>query len=96
MFVVELTYVKPLSEVDKHLDAHLVYLAEKYAEGTFLISGPKEPRTGGVILASAKSREELLITLAADPFQLQGIADYRVTEFHTRSAAPTLQALLGT
>jgi uncharacterized protein YciI len=95
MFLVELNYVKPLNEVDKHLGDHRAYLAASYANGTFLVSGPKEPRTGGVILASASSREELLATLAADPFQVHGIAEYQVTEFHARAAAPGLERLVG-
>ena len=56
MFVVSLTYKKPIAEVELHLAAHIAYLDEYYAAGTFVASGRKVPRTGGVILAKAESR----------------------------------------
>lgn len=95
MFVVEIEYVKPLDEVDAHLDAHRAFLATHYADGTFLLSGPKSPRTGGIILATASSRAALDATLARDPFHVHGVAEYRVTEFEARTAAPGLERLIG-
>ncbi len=35
MFIAILTYKKPLSEVDKYLQAHRDYLAEHYSAGDF-------------------------------------------------------------
>lgn len=81
MFVVSLSYKVDLSEVDKHLEAHVAYLQKQYADGYFLASGRKEPRTGGVILAKAGSRDELQTVLQQDPFYLHQLADYEVTEF---------------
>lgn len=95
MFIVELTYVRPLAEADAHLEAHRGFLAEQYANGVFLASGPKEPRTGGVILARAGSVEELEAVLAQDPFQAHGVAEYRVTRFHVRAAGRGLEQLVG-
>lgn len=94
MFVVELNYLKPLAEVDAQLEAHRSFLAEQYAAGVFLASGPKEPRSGGIILARAASAEALDAVLAADPFYLQGIAEYRVTRFHVRASAAGLEQLV--
>ncbi|WP_299495437.1 YciI family protein [uncultured Shewanella sp.] len=81
MFVVSLTYLVDLSEVEIHLPAHITYLDAQYTAGHFLASGRKEPRTGGVILALADSREVLNDILNADPFKQNGIAHYDVTEF---------------
>ncbi|GAB2505315.1 YciI family protein [Lysobacter humi (ex Lee et al. 2017)] len=94
MYIVDLTYVAPLADVDAHLEAHRAYLALHYANGTFLASGPKVPRTGGVILARAASREALLEVLAQDPFHRHGVADYAVTRVDVRAAAPGLEALI--
>ncbi len=41
MFIVELIYTAPLTEIDAH-DAHAAYLKKHYAAGTFLISGSKD------------------------------------------------------
>lgn len=95
MFVIELTYLKPLEEVERHLEAHRAYLAEQFANGLFLASGPKEPRTGGVILARVETSEQLAAVLARDPFVIHGIADYRIVRFHVRATAPGLEQLAG-
>lgn len=94
MYLVDLTYVVPLAEVDPHLEAHRAYLAAQYVSGTFLASGPKVPRTGGVILARAASYEALLGVLAQDPFHRHGVADYTVTRIDVRATAPGLETLL--
>ena len=94
LFVVELTYRRPLGEVDAALDAHVAFLDRQYQAGIFLLSGRMEPRTGGIILARAASGDDLWDILAGDPFHGAGLADYRVTEFVPSRAAPSLAALL--
>ncbi len=81
MFVVSLNYICELSEIEKHLEAHIAYLDRYYEDGTFLASGRKVPRTGGVILAQAASRELLDEVLSEDPFKINGLANYDVIEF---------------
>ena len=81
MFIAILTYKKPLSEVDKYLQAHREYLAENYAAGNFIASGPQTPRVGGVIMMKAESREAVNAIIAEDPFHINGIADYQIVEF---------------
>lgn len=81
MFIAILTYNKPLSEVDKYLDAHRRYLAEHYAAGNFIASGPQTPRVGGVIMIKAKNREAVEAFIRQDPFHMNGIADYQIVEF---------------
>ena len=81
MFIISLTYIKPLEEVDTLLERHVAYLKEQYELGNFLASGRKVPRTGGVILARALSREEIETIIALDPFYRHEIASYEVTEF---------------
>lgn len=93
MFVVSLTYICPLAEVDSHLEAHVAYLKKEYAKGSFIASGRKVPRTGGVILSAVKSRQELEAILAKDPFQQAGIAEYSITEFTVSMAAEGFEDL---
>lgn len=81
MFVISLKYICELSEIEKHLSAHIEYLELHYAAGHFIASGRKVPRTGGVILALSESREEIDKIVAEDPFHLHGLAEYEVTEF---------------
>ena len=94
MFVILLTYTQPLAEVDKLIPAHREFLQRMYETGRFLLSGRKEPRTGGVILASAASMEALKRLLADDPFSVHGVADYQIIEFTPTMSAPELQSLI--
>lgn len=81
MFIIELTYTKPLEVVDQHLISHREFLDQYYANGTFIASGPQIPRTGGVIIAQAKNEAELQKIIEQDPFYINDIAEYRVIEF---------------
>mgnify|MGYP002710806580 CR=1 FL=1 len=95
MFIAILTYKKPLEEVDHFLQAHRGYLAEHYAAGDFIASGPQTPRVGGVILMKAESRAEIDSIIEQDPFNINGIADYRIVEFTpTMFVEPSLSDIL--
>ncbi len=56
MFIANLTYIKPLSEVEKYLEEHIAFLDKYYASGKFICSGRKNPRTGGVIFLTLKTK----------------------------------------
>ncbi len=94
MFIVSLTYKKPLEEVDKFITEHIAFLNEQYEFGLFLLSGPKEPRTGGVILAAVESRSKLDQILALDPFHRENLASYEVTKFVPTKSSQTLAFLV--
>ncbi|WP_287117805.1 YciI family protein [Duncaniella sp.] len=81
MFIAILTYKKPIEEVDRFLQAHRDYLAEHYAAGDFIASGPQTPRIGGVIMIKADNREAVDSIIVQDPFNINGIADYQIVEF---------------
>ncbi len=81
MFIAILTYIKPLEEVDRFLQAHRDYLARHYAAGDFIASGPQTPRVGGVIMIKAENRAAVDAIIAQDPFNINGIADYHIVEF---------------
>lgn len=93
MFVVSLTYIKPLSEVDQYIEAHVAYLEKYYGAGKFIASGRKVPRTGGVILVNADSREEVDSIIKEDPFHLANVSNYEITEFIPTMAANEFSAL---
>ena len=88
MFIVTLTYVRPLEELDALMDAHVTWLKKHYASGLFVASGRQVPRKGGVILARSGDREALDAVLARDPFVQNGVARTHVLEF-----VPSMTAL---
>jgi uncharacterized protein YciI len=87
MFVIELMYKADLAEIDAHMKAHVAFLNKHYAAGTFLISGRKVPRDGGIILAAGKSKPELAAIMAEDPFCKHALAEFRIIEFRASQRA---------
>jgi uncharacterized protein YciI len=87
MFIVELMYKAPLSDIDAHMKAHVAFLKKYYAAGQFLVSGRKIPRDGGIILALGESREQIEAMIKEDPFHRLGLADFRIIEFRASQRA---------
>ena len=94
MFVIELTYKAELAEIDAHMKAHMAFLNRQYAAGTFLVSGRKIPREGGIILAVGESKERIEALMREDPFVHKGLADVRVIEFRASQRAKNIDTLI--
>ncbi|WP_205859819.1 YciI family protein [Cochlodiniinecator piscidefendens] len=91
LFIVDLHYIASFDEIDPLIDAHVEFLEQHYASGNFITSGPKEPRTGGVIVATAATRAELESMLELDPFKMHNVANYTITEFRPSMKATFLE-----
>jgi uncharacterized protein YciI len=94
MFVIELSYTAPLSEIDAAMKEHVAFLEQGYAAGLFLVSGRKIPRDGGIILALGPDRAQVEALMQHDPFVAGGLATVRVIEFRASQRAPDLDARL--
>src|SRR5450432_1891196 len=81
MFVLLSRFQKPLEEVNRFLTAHSVWVQQHYESGRFLVSGRREPPTGGVIVTRAESEQELREILALDPLQQMGLVEYEIVAF---------------
>jgi uncharacterized protein YciI len=81
MFVLLLTYTKPLAEVDALMRDHMRWMRGQYDAGRFIVSGRQIPRTGGVILARGDDRAEIERIAAGDPFVEGGVASVEVIQF---------------
>jgi uncharacterized protein YciI len=92
MFVVELIYKADLAAIDAQMRAHMAFLKKHYAAGTFVVSGRKIPRDGGIIIATAKSRPEIEAIVKEDPFCKLGLADFRIIEFRASQRADDIDA----
>lgn len=87
MFLLLSRYVKPVEEIDRVLPAHREFLDRCYKTGLFIVSGPQEPRVGGVIVTADVSREVIDAALAEDPFIREGISEYEIIEFRITKKA---------
>lgn len=92
MFIIELTYTAPLARIDASMAAHVAFLEKYYAAGNFLMSGRQVPRTGGIIIATAESRERIEAIIREDPFYDRGLADFRIIQFRASQRARDIQA----
>ena len=92
MFVLLLTYTKPLEDVDALMRDHMKWVNEQYAAGRFVVSGRMIPREGGIIVAIGGTREEIEALMREDPFVARGLAEVRVVEFRASQRAPDLPA----
>ncbi len=81
MFVIQLHYKVAIEQVDHYLIEHRNFLEAGYQKNYFIASGPKNPRTGGIILSQLKDRAQLEAILSEDPFLIHGVADYEIMEF---------------
>lgn len=94
MFIISLNYIVPLEKLDQHMTEHVKFLQKYYKKNVFIASGRKVPRTGGIILALASSKEEVDEIMNKDPFFTLKLAEYTVTEFLTSQYHPELKNLL--
>lgn len=93
MFVITLSYLVNIEQIDEAMPAHREWLDAQYEDGVFLASGAQVPRKGGVILAAGLPRLELEARLSLDPFQQKNLVAYEVVEFVPRAVRPGLEAL---
>ncbi len=94
MFVVSLNYIAPLDKIDACMADHVRFLRKYYAKNIFVASGRKVPRTGGIILALASSKEEIERIMNEDPFCKKKLAEFTITEFQTSQYHSQLKPLL--
>ena len=94
MFIINLNYVVPLEQLDAHMTAHVKFLQKYYKKDIFVASGRKVPRTGGIILALAKSKTEIEELIQEDPFYIHNLAEFTITEFLTSQVHPGFKSLL--
>ena len=94
MFIFSLTYVKPISDVERFLPAHIQFLGEHYKKRLFICSGRKVPRTGGVIVCNCADMAKAKEIIEKDPFFKEGIAQYDVTEFVPSKSSDEFQAAI--
>jgi uncharacterized protein YciI len=92
MFVIELVYKADLAQIDASMKAHVAWLNTHYAAGTFVLSGRKIPRDGGIILATGDDRAQIEAIVREDPFVAQGLAETRVIEFRASQRAGDVPA----
>ena len=81
LFCIIVTYTQPLDTIESLLSLHREYLKQGYKKNILLVSGPQNPRTGGVIIGRFNDKQEALAFTRADPFFKNDAATYEILEF---------------
>ena len=92
MFIISLSYLTDTDHIDKFLSGHNDFLQKYYDNGMFICSGPKIPRTGGIIICRAQSLQEVYKLIEEDPFNIHGAARYDITEFRVADCLPEFES----
>ncbi|GAB3958314.1 YciI family protein [Actinoallomurus acanthiterrae] len=93
MFIVTVTYTAPLEDVDPLRPAHGDWLKDLIARRLLLVAGRQVPLVGGIYLVPDMPAEELDRILATDPYLINGVAEYGITEFTPLLVATGLEEL---
>ena len=91
-FIIEIIYTASLEKIANILPAHRAFLQTGYERGWLLLSGPMNPKTGGIVVARAPSLEELQAFFSADPYHLTGVAGHNFIEFDPVKHQPWLES----
>jgi len=94
IFIIRITYTRPIGEIDALLDAHNTFLEEHFEAGRFISAGRQLPRIGGIILCHGADKLEVAQLLTEDPFYINKVADYDIIEFTASRASDDFRALL--
>jgi uncharacterized protein YciI len=95
-YIIHITYVVPLETVVERTPEHREHLKSYYDKGVMLFSGPRVPRTGGILFAKAEELSTIEEMVNTDPFKTTGTANYEIIEMNPVMWAEELNNLFGT
>lgn len=94
MYLLLVHYTQPMEKVNAVTPDHRAYLDRFYATGELLVSGRRNPPSGGVLVGHFKDRASADAFVAGDPFVTSGVARYEIIEFDPVKRAPEVEAYL--
>jgi uncharacterized protein YciI len=81
-FLIEIQYLVPVEQLAEILPDHRAFLKTGYDKGILLLSGPREPRTGGLVIARSESLTDIQTFFSRDPYLLKNVATHNYIEFN--------------
>ena len=91
-FMVEITYTVAFDVLSSVVPEHRAFLQTGYDKGWLLMSGPTNPRKGGIVIAKAPTIDDLRAFFVTDPYAIKGLATYRYVEFDPVKRQPFLES----
>jgi len=90
-FLVELNFLKPFASFGDVVPQHRAFLQTGYDSGLLLMSGPRDDKTGGIVVARAPDLPTLQSFFELDPYKLNGLAEHRFMGFTAAKRAPLVE-----
>lgn len=90
-FLVELHFLKPFASFGDVVAQHRAFLQTGYDRGFLLMSGPREDKTGGIVVARAPDLPTLQSFFDADPYKRHDLAEHRFVGFVAAKRAPLVE-----
>lgn len=81
LFVCIVIYKEPLEIIEKYLQDHREYLKKWYDKNILLVSGPKNPKNGGIVIGRFNNMKEAVLFSKNDPYVIYNVAKYDIIEF---------------
>lgn len=81
MYVIDLVYTGSFEGLEDVVAEHRRYLDAHRDAGLVLFYGPKDPRTGGIVVTREAGRDEVDRLIEEDPFVRDGLVSTAVTKF---------------
>lgn len=78
LFAIKLSYLRPVEEMNAHLEAHKAWLFKYVQAGNVLFAGPLTQEKGGLIVAYAEHESDIQHIIAEDPFSIHRLATYDI------------------
>ncbi|MEE9312386.1 MAG: YciI family protein [Planctomycetota bacterium] len=89
-FVITISYIKPMDIVEEYTPEHRDFTRALANTGVLKMSGPFEPRTGGMLICEAKDKYSVEYIFKQDPFWVNEIASYDIREWIVKVGAELL------
>jgi uncharacterized protein YciI len=80
-FIIIIHYNESVDKINAIRPRHREFLENGYRDGMVLFSGPRVPRTGGLIAARGKTSGEVRNFFSNDPYLKENAARYEFIEF---------------
>ena len=93
MYLLTVSYSQVPALVEPYIPDHGTWVKKYFDAGILLVAGSKKSGLGGVLLAKAIPREDLLSILSEDPYVRFQVAEYQIVDFDCKLAGPGLDSL---
>lgn len=94
MIIVKFIYLKPIEIVNKFREQHLDFLNKLANEKKVIFAGRILDNSGGIAIFDLNDKKEVEDILKNEPYFLNQVANYNITEFGLKIIAEDLKKLI--